>query len=210
MSLSVTFGDAMGYSTKKAHSLTNRENIDPEILKEEQVIEASKKDIGQFEYLYNKYYEPIFRYVYHRTGDEHESADIASKIFMNAMNGLNKYECRGLPFGAWLFRIAANETKKHFRGKKTVVLYLDEQKLGDLWDCGEIAETGEKEKILRKMIDHLSDEEVAILQLKYFEEKNFKEIALLLDKKESAVKMKMYRSLNKLKLLYEKIDKQAK
>ncbi|MEQ6119309.1 sigma-70 family RNA polymerase sigma factor [Reichenbachiella sp. MALMAid0571] len=186
--------------------MSKRENIDEEILKEEQLIEASKKDLGQFEYLYNKYYESIFRYVYHRTGDEDETADIVSKVFINAMNALDKYECRGLPFGAWLFRIASNETKKYFRGSKTMVLCIDEQKLAELWNCGQVEDESDKVRIIEKLIEHLNEEEIVILQLKYFEDKNFKEIALLLNKKESAVKMKMYRALNKLKSMYDKID----
>ena len=206
MSLSVTFPILKSYCLKKAHSLSKRENIDEEILKEEQLIEASKKDLGQFEYLYNKYYEPIFRYVYHRTGDEEETADIVSKVFVNAMNAIPNYECRGLPFGAWLFRIASNETKKYFRGNKTMVLCLDEQKLAELWNCGEVDDESDKIQIIAKLIEHLNEEEITILQLKYFEDKNFKEIALLMNKKESAVKMKMYRAFNKLKSMYEKID----
>lgn len=181
-------------------------NIDNKILKEEQIIEASKKDLGKFEYLYNMYYESIFKFVYYRVGDENESADIVSRIFMNAMNAIHKYECRGLPFGAWLFKIASNETKKHFRDKNKNILCLEEQKLADLWTCGEVNNYEYQIELIRKLIQHLNDEEITILQMKYFEEKNFKEIAQLLNKKESAIKMRMYRSLNKLKNLYQEID----
>lgn len=207
MSSTVTFQNMKGYYTKTAHSLNRKENIDQEILKEEQIIEASKKDLGQFEYLYNKYYESIFKYVYHRVGSENETADIVSKIFMNAMNALHKYECRGLPFGAWLFKIASNEIKKHFRGNKQNMLCLEEQKLEDLWTCGEVDNDDYKIELIRKLIEHLSDEEITILQMKYFEDRNFKEIAQLLNKKESTIKMRMYRSLNKLKDLYKEIDR---
>ncbi|MDP4680039.1 MAG: sigma-70 family RNA polymerase sigma factor [Cyclobacteriaceae bacterium] len=188
MSLTVTFHNQESYYLKKAHSLNKRENIDPEIIREEQIIEASKKDLSKFEYLYNKYCESIFKYVYYRIGDEQETADVVSKIFMNAMNALQKYECRGLPFGAWLYRIASNETKKHFRGNKNIALCLEEQKLADLWTCGEIDNEEYKLDIIHKLIEHLNDEEITILQMKYFEEKNFKEIAQLLNKKESTIK----------------------
>lgn len=207
MSTTVTFQNTVGYYIKKAYSLNREKNIDHEIQKEEQIIEACKKDLGQFEYLYNKYYESIFKYVYYRVGDEDETADIVSKIFMNAMNAIHKYECRGLPFGAWLFRIASNETKKYFRGNKKNLLCLEEQKLADLWTCGDVENEEYKIELIRKLIDHLSDDEITILQMKYFEDKNFKEIALLLNKKESTIKMRMYRSLNKLKDLYQKIDR---
>ncbi len=202
----MTFTFPKDYTHQKAPLLSTKEHIDREILKEEQIVEASKKDIGQFEYLYNKYYEPVFRYVYHRVGDEEETADVVSRVFMNAMNAIGKYECRGLPFGAWLFRIAANEVKKQYRSAKSPVLCLEEEKLNSLWVCGEVSDDEERINILGKLISYLNDEEVTILQLKYFEDKNFKEIALMLDKKESAVKMRMYRALNKLKELYDKLE----
>ncbi|MFY0651115.1 MAG: sigma-70 family RNA polymerase sigma factor [Cyclobacteriaceae bacterium] len=186
--------------------MSSRENIDKEIQYEEEVIEASKKDLSQFEFLYNKYYESIFRYTFNRIGDEDETSDVVSRIFMNAMNAIQKYECRGLPFGAWLYRIASNEIKKHFRTGKNQVLCLEEERLMDVWTCGEMPDGEVRLRILGELVDKLNDEEVTILQMKFFEDKGFKEIALLMNKKESAVKMRMYRSLNKLKALYEKIE----
>ena len=145
--------------------------------------------------------------MYHRTGEEEETADLVSRIFVKAMNAIGKYECRGLPFGAWLFKIAANETKKHFRGKKIQILCLEEEKLADLWSCGDVDTNEERIQIMEQLIDHLSEEEVTVLQLKFFEDKNFREIAIMLEKKESMVKMKMYRALKKLRVQFEKLDR---
>ncbi|MEP2024916.1 MAG: sigma-70 family RNA polymerase sigma factor [Reichenbachiella sp.] len=183
--------------------------IDRKDWDEEAMIAKAKKDLQFFEPIYTKYYELIFRYVYRKTDDEDLAADLTSKVFMNAMHSINKFEYRGVPFGAWLYRIATNETNKYFRDNKRRLLTLEDQKVNLVMTCDELddANTEQKQKILTELISELEDEEIRILELKFFETKNFKEIAFILDKKESAVKMKMYRSLDKLKKRFEKMNK---
>ena len=77
-----------------------------------------KRDLKYFEPLYNKYFESIFRFIYRKIGDEAIVADVTSKVFFNAMKALPKYENRNVPFGAWLYRIASNESNKHFQTTK--------------------------------------------------------------------------------------------
>lgn len=176
---------------------------------EEAMIAKAKKDLQYFEPIYNKYYEAIFRYVYRKTDDEDLAADLTSKVFMNAMHSIKKYEYRGLPFGAWLYKIATNETYKYFRDRKKRLLSLEDHKVNLVMTCGELedADIEEKQQVLSTLIKELSDSEIKILELKFFENKNFREIAFILDKKESTIKMKMYRSLNKLKERFENINK---
>lgn len=176
---------------------------------EKAMIAKAKADLQFFEPIYNKYYEPIFRYVHRKTDDEDLAADLTSKVFMNAMHSLDKFEFRGVPFGAWLYRIATNETNKHYRDNKKRLLSLEDHKVNLVMTCSELdeADIEQKQKVLTELISELEDEEIRILELKFFETKNFKEIAFILDKKESAVKMKMYRSLDKLKKRYESMNK---
>ncbi|MEO9965198.1 MAG: sigma-70 family RNA polymerase sigma factor [Reichenbachiella sp.] len=186
---------------------TNTDRNDVE--DEEAMIALAKKDLQHFEPIYNRYYESIFRYVFRKTDDEDVAADLTSKVFMNAMNAIHKFEYRGVPFGAWLYRIAANEANKYFRESKRQLLALEDHKVRMVMNCGNLeeADAEQKQKVLAELIRELDDEEIQILELKFFENKNFKEIAFILEKKESAVKMKMYRSLNKLKERYEKMNK---
>lgn len=181
-------------------------NID-EIKEEERIIELSKKDISCFEALYNKYYESIFRYVHRQTDDEDETADIVSRVFLNAIKALHKYENRGLPFGAWLFKIASNETNKFFRGQKNRLLSIETSKLNLIMECDQLEEDEDRLRVVNQLVNQLEDDEIKILELKFFESKNFKEIAFVLNKKESAVKMRMYRSLNKLKELFDAMSR---
>lgn len=172
------------------------------------MIAKAKLDLQNFEPLYNKYYESIFRFVYRKTDDESLAADVTSKVFMNAMNGLPKYEFRNVPFGAWLYRIAHNEVNKHFRSSKKRMLSLEDDKVNLVMSCEHLEDGEEKLKVLYQLIEALGDEEIKILELKFFENKNFQEIAFILGKKESAVKMRMYRSLQKLKEKFQKLNKE--
>jgi RNA polymerase sigma-70 factor (ECF subfamily) len=185
----------------------NIEENQNEIEQEAELIAAAQEDIQYFEPLYNKYYEAIFRFIYRKTEDEDIAADITSHVFMNAIKALPKYEVRSVLFGAWLYRIAHNETNKHFRNQKKKLLSLEDHKVNLVMSCDELEDGEEKLAVLHKLIAELNDGEVRILELKFFENKNFKEIAFILDKKESAIKMRLYRSLNKLKKRYQQLNK---
>ena len=80
-----------------------------DILEEEQVIAAAKRDPKRFEPLYRSYYEPIFRFVYKRLDSMEQAQDVTSQVFLKALTNLKKYQSRGLPFGSWLYRIAVSE-----------------------------------------------------------------------------------------------------
>lgn len=204
----VTIFGPLDYRLKR-RKILSKEAFDSDQIKDEaEIIEAAKSDLSYFEILYNKYYESIFRYVYRQTGDEDETADIVSKVFLNAIKALDKYEHRGFSFGAWLFRIASNETNKFFRGNKKRVLSLEEQRLNLVMECEPFEDNSDRIGLLNTLIQELDDDEIKILELKFFEEKNFKEIAFVLNKNESTIKMRMYRALNKLKERYEQIAAQ--
>ncbi|MCV9387948.1 RNA polymerase sigma factor [Reichenbachiella ulvae] len=175
---------------------------------EADIIQRAKADVKHFEPLYNKYYESIFRFIYRRTDEEQATADITSRVFMNAMKALPKYEIREVGFGAWLYRIAANETNKYFREtKKQMHLSLEDEKVSLVMTCDQLEDPEEKLSVLMQLVDELEDDEIQILELKFFENKNFKEIAFILDKKESGIKMRLYRALDKLKEKFDSIRK---
>ncbi|MBU2915817.1 MULTISPECIES: RNA polymerase sigma factor [Reichenbachiella] len=177
---------------------------------EADIIQRAKADIKHFEPLYNRYYESIFRFVYRRTDEESAAADVTSRVFMNAMQALPKYQVREVGFGAWLYKIATNETNKYFREtKKRQHLSLEDEKVNLVMSCEQIEDQEEKQTVLMQLIAELSDDEIQILELKFFESKNFKEIAFILDKKESGIKMRLYRSLEKLKEKFDSLKKES-
>lgn len=177
---------------------------------EADIIRKAQQDIKYFEPLYNKYFDAIFRFLHRKTDDEDEAADLTSRVFLQAMNGIRKYEIRDVGFGAWLYKIATNESYKYFRKTKRRFLSLEDDKVNEVMTCGELEDMDEKIRLLRQMIEELKDTEVRILELKFFENRNFAEIAFILEEKESAVKMRLYRALDKLKKKYEEFTRSTR
>ena len=79
-----------------------------EFNEEEVLLRASQGDREAFGLLYERYIDRIFNYVYYRTGNLHDAEDLTARVFQRAMNYIRSYTDRGIPFSAWLYRIAHN------------------------------------------------------------------------------------------------------
>ena len=181
-------------------ALTWNRMTEDEIRKEEQVIERSKKDPRAFGELYEKYFDRIFNYIYRQTDDEELAGDLCSQTFVNALNNINRYEFRGFPFSAWLYKIAGNEVNKHYRKNKgNKIFSIEELKVRELVEQG--TDDWDEELItqLIRYMNELPTDMIQVLELRFFEDKDFKEIAFILDMTESGAKMRTYRALDKLR-----------
>ena len=136
---------------------------------EEAIIEAAKCDIAYFKILYDQYYERIFSFIYRKLASEYRAADITSQTFLKAMNSLDSYEYRGVSFGAWLYRIANNEVNQFYRQvKRNQTMYLEEDSVIEFLNTDEHEDKTAVLSQLKKFLDQLSDEEIAILELRFF------------------------------------------
>jgi RNA polymerase sigma-70 factor (ECF subfamily) len=178
---------------------------DEDLRQELAIVEAAKSDPGKFGALYEKYYRQVFVFVFRRTGDEEQSGDIVANTFLKAMLALPKYTFRGVPFSAWLFRIASNEINMFFRKtNKERVVSLDKSDLGSM-----IAESGENDsdetqKLLLKALGTLNNDEMQLIELRFFEKRAFIEIGEIIGITENNAKVRTYRILDKLKVLLTK------
>lgn len=166
---------------------------------EQQWVAASKLDPQYFEPLYNRYYDEIFRFIYRRTDREALTADICSQTFYKALLNLKKYQWTGRPFVAWLYRIATNELNRYYRDQRPIFI-IEEDKV---WESIQEIEINPDVDDLIQLFSMLSREEVHLLELKYFEQKTFKEIADILDLTESTSKMRLYRLLGRMKQMLQ-------
>ncbi|MFM7852872.1 MAG: RNA polymerase sigma factor [Flammeovirgaceae bacterium] len=171
-----------------------------ELRKEQEIIEKAKKNPQVFGEIYERYFDRIFNFLYRQTDDEAVAGDLCSQTFVNALNHLSRYEFRGFPFSAWLYKIAGNEVNKFYRkhkGKK--VFSIEEVRVRELID--QTHEDWDEELINRliRYMNELPTEMVQVLELRFFEDKDFKEIAFILDITESGAKMRTYRALDKLR-----------
>jgi RNA polymerase sigma-70 factor, ECF subfamily len=171
-----------------------------EIRQEYEVLDRSRKDPGAFGMLYEKYFERIFNFIYRQTDDEDVTADLCSQTFLLVLKNLEKYQFRGVPVSAWFYKIASNEVNKFYRknkGKK--VFSLEETRVRELI---QLENEGYDEELIQRLVEFMKDlptEMLEVLELRFFEAKDFKEIAFILDITESAAKMRTYRALDKLR-----------
>ncbi len=170
------------------------------IRQEEIIIAKAKSNPAAFASLYEKYFDRIYYYLYRQTDDEELAGDLCSQTFVNALNNLKKYEFRGVPFSAWLYKIASNEVKKHYRKSKGKKIFsLEEIRIKELVEqSDEVWDEDQINKLINFMKD-LPEDMLQVLELRFYEERDFKEIAYILDITESGAKMRTYRALDKLR-----------
>jgi RNA polymerase sigma-70 factor (ECF subfamily) len=189
-------------------SFVLKENIQhkDELKDEESLILKSQADSEAFRPLYEKYFKRIFLFVHHRVGDKSITADITSQVFLKALLNINKFSFRGLPFSAWLFRIALNECNDFFRKNKRYRLVTMEEGMVDhLYE--ELTSETRLEDLrqqLPSILQKLSVNELQIIELRFFEQRPFKEVGDILGISETYAKVRVYRILEKMKKLFLK------
>ncbi len=165
-------------------------------------IQAAQRNPRMFRPLYERYHEPIFRYIYRRTTDESLTADICSQVFLKAMQKLQNYAYKGVPFSAWLYRIASNEVVQHYRNtKKQRVVSIQEGRLEDMAEEIEDFDFEIHRQALLSALNKLPQKDIDIIELRFFEQRSFKEVADILDITENNAKVRTYRVLDKLRKL---------
>ncbi len=146
-------------------------------LEEKQII-AAQSNPQKFGVLYEKYFEGIFNCVYHRMDDMENSRDITQQVFIKALKNLNSFKPQGVPFSSWLYRIAINEVNQYYRdSKKTITVNIDSNRVYDIIDTLEEDSLEIYHDQLIKEISYLPEEEIQLLQMRFFEKRSFKEIA---------------------------------
>ncbi|MEO1263777.1 MAG: sigma-70 family RNA polymerase sigma factor [Bacteroidota bacterium] len=163
-------------------------------------IQAAQSDPAMFRPLYNRYFEQIFNFVYKRTLNEELCSDIVSQVFLKAMQRLESYTFQGVPFSAWLFRIASNEVAQHYRKtQKNRVVSIEDYNLNSMFDEMETDDMAPFRSVLVNSLDELREGDLEIIELRFFEQRPFKEVADILGITESNAKVRTYRVLERLK-----------
>jgi RNA polymerase sigma-70 factor (ECF subfamily) len=171
---------------------------------EEDLILESQTDPEAFKPLYEKYFKRIFLFVLHRVEDKQLAADLTSQVFLKALLNLKRFTFRGLPFSAWLFRIALNECNDHFRkSKRYRIVTIEDNVIEGLHD-EMTANTGQEDlrKQLPAILSKLSVEELQLIELRFFEQRPFKEVSDIIGITETYAKVKVYRILQKMKKFF--------
>ncbi len=172
-------------------------------LSEPEIIALAKKDRKYFGALYDHYFDQIFRFVFKRLGGNEDTAgDLTQQTFIKAMANIEKYEDRGFPFSSWLYRIAQNEVSMYFRQqKKNHSIPIDENRIQEVAVEAEIFSShmsmDEQERLV-EMMNGLDESHLDLIELRFFQEMSFKEIAVIYSVSEATVKMRTYRILERI------------
>ncbi len=162
-------------------------------------VEAAKADPRAFTPLYTAYHAVIFRFIHRRTNNRDLSADLTQQSFLKALMALPKYESRGLPFRAWLYRIALNELRMHWRKRKETVMDLSWAEVHDLRAEVGVLEADEDLQRLAKCLSRLPAEKAHLIELRYIDGLSFIEVGQVLGIAEDAAKMRVHRVLGILR-----------
>ena len=167
------------------------------------LVEAAKQDPRRFAELYQLHFHRIYAFVCKRAKTREEAEDITSDVFRQALAKLKDFEWRGVPFSAWLMRIAANAMADRWRSPA----HRDHQPLPD--DLGnEPADIKDMESraALFELVESLPADQRRVISMRFVEQKTIREIAQAMRRSEGAVKQLQFRALEKLRAQWEGAD----
>ncbi|MCY4539096.1 MAG: sigma-70 family RNA polymerase sigma factor [Chloroflexi bacterium] len=162
------------------------------------LVELAADDNEAFGELYERYLTKMYNYVYYRTGNRHDAEDLTAKVFHRAMSHIATYVDRGLPFQAWLYRIAHNLVANWHRDQgRRKIIALDDFVAHSLQSEApdRRAEEQEDQKQLMEAVRRLPEDRQQLLLLKFIEQLSNAEIGEIMGRTEGAVKSLYHRTL---------------
>lgn len=180
-----------------------------DISDEAALIEAARGDIDAFGVLYERYVDRIYNYIYYRTGNPNDAEDLTARVFFRAMRHIYDYSDRGLPFSAWLYRIAHNLVANWYRdNSRRKEIPLDDGlniERHKIHPEQELVALEEKERLL-KILRGLPPDRQQLIILKFVEHLSNAEIGQIMGKTEGAVKSLYHRTLAALREKYSDLS----
>ncbi len=167
-------------------------------LEDSELVIIAHGDPAAFGELYERYVKKIYSYIYYRTGNAHDAEDLTSRVFHRALVHIETYVERGIPFSAWLYRIAHNLVANWHRDRtRRKIIPLDEFIAAGLRaDAPEVASESEEERQrLLEAVRRLPEERQQLLLLKFVEKLSNADVGAIMDRSEGAVKSLYHRTL---------------
>jgi RNA polymerase sigma-70 factor (ECF subfamily) len=158
----------------------------------------AKEDPQAFGRLYRLHVRKIYNYIYYRTGNHHDAEDLTARVFYRALQNISRYQERGAPFSAWLYRIAHNAVANWHRDKRWSQTVALEDLAGQLEhgdDPHRLAERSEARQQLLELVRTLPPERQQLLVLKFVERYSNQEIGEIMGRTEGAIKSLYHRTL---------------
>lgn len=163
------------------------------------LIEAAQSDPGRFAELYENNFHRVYAYVSRRVNDRDAAQDVTAEVFHQALKNLGRFQWRGVPFAAWLLRIAANALADRWqqasRGIEVPAEGIPEERMESSAGNAEV----ERRAMLFELVDRLPADQRSVIVRRFVEQKSIREIAQELGRSEGAVKQLQFRALETLR-----------
>jgi RNA polymerase sigma-70 factor (ECF subfamily) len=158
------------------------------------LIEAAQHDPARFAELYEQNFDRVYAYIARRVRDRDHAEELTAEVFHQALANLGRFEWRGVPFAAWLLRMAANAV--HDRWKSDA---RESELPEDELEQAGAARAVERQALLAKLVDSLPDDQRLVVLRRFVDQRSIREIAEELGRSEGAVKQLQFRALQSLK-----------
>ena len=170
--------------------------------------QAQNGDKEAFAALYRAHVQTIYRYVVHRVNDAQQAEDITGDVFIRALEGLKNYRDTGVPFVAWLYRIAHARVVDHYRkqGRRPTETDIEAQPLPVETDMDERLMHQRATDVLKDALGALTDEQQQVIILRFIEAQPIATVAGTMGKKPNAIKALQHRALRALARQLERSD----
>ncbi len=173
-----------------------------EELDDKALVESAKSDKEAFGALYERYLPKMYNYIYYRTGNPHDAEDLTARLFFRAFSHIGNYEDRGVPFQAWLYRIAHNLVANWHRdqGRRKIIAlddYVAHSLISEAPD--RLTEDLEERQQMIQAVRRLPEDRQQLLLLKFIEQLSNAEIGQIMGRTEGAIKSLYHRTLLSLR-----------
>lgn len=170
------------------------------------IIQAKEGEADAFGELYERHVQAIFHFLYARLNDRQDAEDLSEEVFVKAWGSLSNYKERGIPFRAFLLRIARNSLIDYYRrnGYSPRHVSLEDVPLHDkAADPVEITSNNLDHKELREVLEQLRDDYQEVLILRFVNDLSTKETAEIMNRSTGAVRVLQHRALASMQKLLE-------
>jgi RNA polymerase sigma-70 factor, ECF subfamily len=168
---------------------------------EKLLVETAQRDPRCFADLYRMHFDRVYAYVARRVATRSDAQDLTAEVFQQALANLGRFEWRGVPFAAWLYRIAANAvTDHHHRTMRDHNVPLNPEPGRDEY------ESAERRASLYRAVRELPADQRRVIEMRFAEDRSIAEIAWVLGRSEGAVKQLQFRALGRLRAQLDQDD----
>jgi RNA polymerase sigma-70 factor (ECF subfamily) len=172
---------------------------DAELEAERQLIEAAQEDPSAYQELYDRYFDQVYSYVYYHCGSRELAEDVTAATFQRGLEDLPNFRWRGIPYSAWLYRVAGNQLSRERRRPAWLELQDAEYR-------GEEADQPEQQVIrmdqdsrLQEAVRALPPDQRQAILLRFFAGMRNKEVGRVMNRSEGAVKLLVFRAVANLR-----------